>query len=103
MRWRDERRSRLGRQAHPRLDGDAVPIDGNRVWSHLGQQELRVGQRIARVFYPHVVSRRQELLDEVWEYPCSMLSTADGRGALVWALKSRRVRFATSPGTRQYL
>ena len=49
------RKPSQGRAGRP----NAVPIDGNRVWSHLGQQELHVGQRIARVFYPHVVSRRQ--------------------------------------------
>lgn len=47
-------------------------------------------------------SPTQELLDKV-STPCSMLSRVGARGASVSALPSRKVRSATSPGTRQYL
>ena len=57
---RDESTPRFGGRSAPRFDNDALSIHWDRVRSHIGQRQLSMGQWVAGVFDPYLVTRAHQ-------------------------------------------
>jgi hypothetical protein len=63
MRGRNERYARPRRRLQAGVDDQTLAIDGNGMRPRLGEQQLRVGQRITGILDPHLVAGREQHTD----------------------------------------